>query len=233
MNDRIVCLIPAKGASKRIPKKNIIDLAGKPLILYTIEAAIESRMFDAIYVSTEDEEVERISKIDKIKIHRREEKLAVDPATIEDVALNFIYDLEKKGEKYEILCLLLPTSPLRTSDDIKNAFALFFKTKADFLISVTELETPSFKTLKEENGILVPIFKDLFFKKRSELPKSYRNNGAVMISKISELKKQRTLFGQSLVGYKMPEERSVDIDNYIDLSLANILIKEKNNHKEI
>lgn len=226
---RILCLIPSKGSSKRIPQKNIKKLGEKPLVLYTIEAAIESKVFDDIYISTEDEKVEKISKINRVKIHKRDKKLTVDPVTIEDVAINFIYDIEKQGEKYDILCLLLPTSPLRTSQDIQDAFTLFFKREADFLISITELETPSFKTLKEENDILVPIFDDLFFKKRSELPKSYRNNGAIMISKISEFKKQKTLYGQTLIGYKMPAERSVDIDSDIDFLLANILIEKKSN----
>jgi CMP-N-acetylneuraminic acid synthetase len=142
------------------------------------------------------------------------------------VALNFIIDLEKDGLNYDILCILLPTTPLRTPEDIKEAFKIFFNRNADFLIGITETHPSAFKTFKEERGYLSFLFKD-FIGKKVEPPKTYRHNGAIMIASVNEFKKQKTLYGKKLVGYTMPEERSVDIDNYFDLIVADCIIRKQ------
>ena len=134
---RVIAIIPARGGSKGIPRKNIKPLLGKPLIAYTIEVAVASKLLDKIVVSTEDAEIAEISQRWGAEVVRRPEELARDDSPSVDAILHVIHWFEERGQYFDITALLEPTSPLRKADDLDNAIALLIKNldKADSLVS--------------------------------------------------------------------------------------------------
>lgn len=216
-----LCLIPARGGSKRLPKKNIKLLKGKPMIWYTIEAAIKADIFDDIYVSTEDSEVAQIAKEYGAKVINRPPELSTDLASVVDVSLHALDFLKSKGKEYEILCVLLPTSPLRTHEDIINAYNIFIEQDiSSFLMAVTSYLYDPFIALKEVNGYLEPVFPEYIGKKRQELPEVFVDNGSIYMVRVEEFKKRKTFYGRRLLKYYMPLERSIDIDTEVEFKLA-------------
>lgn len=227
-NPKILCLIPARGGSKRLPRKNILPLKGKPMICYTIEAAIESQVFDDIYVSTDDKEIAEISRSCGVEVISRPEELAGDLVSVVDVCLHVIELLKSKGKEYNILSVLLPTSPLRTSEDIIKAFEIFLSRKdASFLMAVTDYLYDPFQALKEINGYLIPVFPEYIKKKRQELPRVYVDNGSIYIAKMEDFLRYKTFYGTNMIKYYMPFERSVDIDSEVEFKLAEFFLEEK------
>ncbi|MEG6616505.1 acylneuraminate cytidylyltransferase family protein [Peptococcaceae bacterium 1198_IL3148] len=227
MTEKVVCIIPGKGGSTRFPRKNVYPLLGKPLIAYTIEAAKESDLFNDIYVSTEDEEIKEVSQKYGASVpYLRPEYLSKDPAGVVDVCLHMLDYLGQQGKVYDTLIILLPTSPLRNKDDIKNAYEKFLSSKENFLMSVCEFEHSPYRSMRlNEDGTLKPNYEQYIKLKSQELPKSYRVNGAITIVNIESFKKEKSYFTYPLQSYVMPVERSVDIDNISDLLYAEYLLK--------
>ena len=227
---KILALIPARGGSKGLPRKNIKPLLGKPLIAWTVEQAKNSKYIDKVVVSTDDEEIAEISKKYGAEVpFLRPKELARDDSPTIDAIIHAINWFEERGEFFDILILLQPTSPLRTTEDIDNAIELFLNNKdALSLISVKENEHPPFWSLEIENKFLKPLFGEEYFKKRrQELPKSYMPNGAIFISYVDILKKYKTFYTPKTIAYIMPPERSIDIDNEFDFLLAEFILKNK------
>jgi CMP-N-acetylneuraminic acid synthetase len=231
MSDKkILAIIPARGGSKGLPRKNIKPLLGKPLIAWTVEQAKNSKYIDKVVVSTDDEEIAEISKKYGAEVpFLRPKELARDDSPTIDAIIHAINWFEERGEFFDILILLQPTSPLRTTEDIDNAIELFLNNKdALSLISVKENEHPPFWSLEIENKFLKPLFGEEYFKKRrQELPKSYMPNGAIFISYVDILKKYKTFYTPKTIAYIMPPERSIDIDNEFDFLLAEFILKNK------
>ncbi len=229
LKEQFLCIIPAKGASTRLKKKNIVSLCGKPLIFYTIDAARKSDFFKDIIVSTDDEEIKAVSEsFGAVVPYKRPEKLSHDPAGVVDVCLHMIEYLEEQGRHYEVLFILLPTSPLRTELDIMSAFEIYKGSAAKVLMSVSEYEHTPFAALKlDDSGSLSPYFPEYIGMKSQEMPKAYRANGAITIIDIKEFKKQRLYYFCPMAAYIMPWERSIDVDNYNDLKLAEYIISYK------
>ena len=227
---KILAFIPARGGSKGLPRKNIKPLLGKPLIAWTVEQAKNSKYIDKVVVSTDDEEIAEISKKYGAEVpFLRPKELARDDSPTIDAIIHAINWFEERGEFFDILILLQPTSPLRTTEDIDNAIELFLNNKdALSLISVKENEHPPFWSLEIENKFLKPLFGEEYFKKRrQELPKSYMPNGAIFISYVDILKKYKTFYTPKTIAYIMPPERSIDIDNEFDFLLAEFILKNK------
>lgn len=227
MKKKFFGLIPARGGSKGIPKKNIIDLNGKPLIHYTIEAAIKSKNLDDFIVSSDDRKILEISERLNIKTHLRNKTISKDQSPMIDVMLNIVdeYELILKG--YEFLVLLQPTCPLRTAKDIDNAISSFDKSGADTLIScykVDDAHPARMYTIK--NKFLNPINKDQANLNRQDLTEVFHRNGAVYIFKISNIK-NKIQFGEKLFPFIMEEERSLNVDNFYDLKLARLIMNKK------
>jgi len=233
-SERVLALIPAKGKSVRLPRKNVIDFMGKPMLAWTLEAAAETGLFDDIVVSTEDREIAEVSKNYGASVpFVRPNKLAVDPAGVEIVALDALDRLEKLGKHYDTIMILLATSPLREAMDIEKALAQYRKEEAVSLMSVTEFEHSPYAAYKDdETSYLTPIFAEMNRLKSQELPKTYRCNGAIHILNVEFFKKYKSYTCEPLLKYVMPRERSVDIDSINDLEFAefqfNKNIKSKN-----
>jgi N-acylneuraminate cytidylyltransferase len=215
---KIVAIIPARGGSKGIPRKNIINFLGKPLIQWSIEAALKSKYITDVVISSDDDEIlNEAKKNNNVLIIKRPIDLAQDNSKTEPVLVHVLESL--KDIKFDFLILLQPTSPLRTFKDIDLAFEKMFDFKANSLISVCELEHHPYKSFKiDDKGYLKGIINNDFpFFPRQELPKTYRANGAIYIIKVKDFIKNKSLLTDKTIHFKMNQEKSLDIDTLDDL----------------
>ncbi len=226
---KVLTVIPAKIGSKRLPEKNIKKLAGKPLVCYTIESAIASGVCGEIMVSTDSDRIAETARRAGARVpFMRPGYLGKDPYGVVDVCLHVIKEYENRGSLFDTLIILLPTSPFRSAEDIRKSYRMFRETGAEFLMSVSEFSHNPFGALVEDQfnpNIMKPCFPHRIGKKRHELPVAYRANGAICIVDIDAFKKAGTYYGEPLFAYKMPWQRSIDIDDESDFLFAEFLIK--------
>lgn len=231
MSPKIISIIPARGGSKGLPRKNIKVLCGKPLIAYTIEAALKSKYIEKTYVSTEDKEIAEISRNFGAEIINRPLELAKDDSPRRAVIKHAIESLRKKVKCHpDVIVYLQPTSPLRTFKDIDNAVNLFLDNKCDSVVSVCKSKESPYWSLKIKNEFVEPLFdwKYLTNPKRQDLPKSYILNGAIFLTTSNNFLKCNSLINNRTLPYIMPIWKSVDIDDKVDIKLVEFLLKEKN-----
>ena len=227
----ILAIIPARGGSKSIPHKNIVPLSGKPLIAWTIAAARKSKFITRTVVSSDDEKILQVGKKYGAETIKRPAEFATDKATSEPIILH-VLDYFSRYQKYkpDLIVYLQPTSPLRTSLDIDEAFKTFFQKKADALVSVYEIDKSFLKSfLVDQRGMLKGVSNNrLPFMNRQTLPPIYMPNGAIYILKTAQFKKHKRFFENKTTPFIMPADRSIDLDDKKDLSLIRkILGKEK------
>jgi CMP-N,N'-diacetyllegionaminic acid synthase len=229
-NDKkIIGIIPARSGSKGLKDKNIKELCGKPLIAYTIEAAKQSGVFDCIMVSTDSEKYARIAREYGASVpFLRSSENSSDKSGSWDVVREVLANL---NEKFDIVVLLQPTSPLRTSQHIKEAVDLFFEKDADTVCSVCETPHPMFwcNTLNEDLSMMDFIKKE-YQKRRQELPKSYTLNGAIYICKTKYID-NLDFYSNKSFAYVMNKNSSIDIDENLDFQLCELIIKNVLNKK--
>lgn len=231
-NKKIIAIIPARSGSKGLKDKNIKELLGKPLIAYTIEAAINSKIFDEIIVSTDSEKYAEISKKYGANVpFLRSEKNASDEAGSWAVAKEVLDKLEKK---YDIVVLLQPTSPLRTSDDIFKAINLFFKKNADSVVSINKFphSISWINTIDESLSLEGFIKEEYKNRRRQDIKEHYTLNGAIYIVKTSIISNNINLYTAKSFAYIMDEKCSIDIDTESDFIFAEALLKEKYKNNE-
>ena len=224
----ILAVTLARGGSKRLPGKNILDLAGKPLIAWSIEAGLNSKYTDEVIVSSDSDKILNISKKYGTKIVKRPSALASDTATSFD-AIKHTIDI--RDEKFDFVILLQPTSPLRNNGHIDEALELLIKKNADAIISVTETDhSPLWADTLPKDRSMVNFLKNGVLNKRSQdLVKHYRINGAIYICRTEKLLEEKSFFLKgNIYAYQMDRESSVDIDEKIDFQLAKMLIENKN-----
>ncbi len=224
-NKTFLAIIPARGGSKRLPRKNVSDLCGKPLIAYSIEAALKSQYIDKVIVSSDDDEILEISRKYGANIIKRPIELGSDTATT-FVAVNHVLE---NLEIYDFIILLQATSPLRTEIHIDEAIELLDLKNSDSIISVCEMDhSPLWSNTLDSTLSMNGFLKDEVLNKRSQdLEKYYRLNGAIYICKTDELLKEESFFlKENVFAYKMSRKNSIDIDEEIDFIIANELIKE-------
>lgn len=226
-NLNIIAIIPARGGSKGIPRKNIKKIAGKELISYSIIAGKSSKYVKNVWVSTEDDDIEKVSRKYGADIIKRPSELAEDDSPTIDVILNCLEYFHKNKIKVDVILLLQATSPLRTSQDIDQAIEQFVNGEGDSLISVCELSHSPYWSLKLEDGYLEPNFgRDYLNMRRQDLPLLYAPNGSLFIATPDYLLKNKTFYSEKTLPYLMPAERSIDIDNDLDFKLAELILKE-------
>lgn len=221
----VLAIIPARGGSKRIPRKNIKLLAGKPLIVWTIEEAIKSKYIDRLILSSEDEEVIKVAKNYGCEVpFKRPNELAQDDTPgIEPV----IHAINTIPERYNYVCLLQPTSPLRKVIHIDECIKRCVSNNSDSCISVTEVNEHPYWMYEIDSE---DKMKSLFLEKeintnRQQLPKVFVLNGAVYVAKIDILVKTRKFVTKDTLSYIMDKNKSVDIDTELDWKIAeNIII---------
>ena len=224
---KILGLIPARGNSKGVKKKNLKKFLGKPLIQHTIEQARKSKLITDLYVSTENNEIEKISKKLLCKVIKRPKNLAKDNTLIMSVILDAVNKLEKKKNYFDYFVLLQPTS-LRKVKDIDRALQMLIRSSADSLISVYKVDDkhPA-RMYKIKNNKLVSLNKKYESYNRQKLPNIYHRNGAIYAIKYDKLKKFKTFFLKNSIPYIMPINESFAIDNELDFYIAEQIYKKK------
>jgi CMP-N,N'-diacetyllegionaminic acid synthase len=221
----VLGIIPARGSSKGLLRKNITDLAGKPLIAYTINEAKKSRFLDRLILSSDDTEIISIAATYGCETpFIRPAELASDTACNVDVMLHAISLLPIA---YDYIVMLQPTSPLRTGEDIDACIEISVNS-GSCCVSVAESnKSPHWMYKINEKGNMEPFIKDPKLNiQRQYLPKSFTLNGAVYVSETEQLKDNLSFVSDNTIPYVMPQERSVDIDTWIDLSIAEILMNK-------
>lgn len=223
-----IAIIPARSGSKGLKDKNIIDVCGKPLLAYSIEAALTSGVFDKVILSTDSEKYAEIGKSFGAEIMMRCERLSDDKATtfmvIEDI-------LSRLKNHCDYFVLLQPTSPLRTEKHIREAVEQFENhyLNFDFLVSVKEAEHANVLVKPIEDDLSLKYFDTDFSNYRRQGYKDYSPNGAIFIAKPEAYLKQKHFFGGKSMAYIMNKFDSVDIDDELDYKVACMLMGEKNN----
>lgn len=223
-----IAVIPARSGSKGLKDKNIKLLNGKPLIWYSIQAAISSGCFDEVMVSTDSEKYAEIARECGASVpFLRSDEMSTDKAsswgTVQEVLDNF----KDLGKEFDTVMLLQPTSPLRTSEDIKNAFAILEEKNADSVVGVCEMDhSPLWSNVLPENrcldGFIRPEVKES--SGRQSLPTYYRINGAIYLTKVTEAL-GTNLYSDSGYAYIMEQAKSIDIDTELDFKMAEFLIQ--------
>ena len=228
---KVLGLITARGGSKGIPKKNIEHVGGKPLIAWTIEAALKSNVFDRVVVSTDNNEIASVAQKWGAEVpFIRPGRLSKDDSPHVDVLIHAINWLQEK-EDYspEFLMLLQPTSPLRTSEDIDKSFELAVDRKADYVISVQEALSHPYSVMQvaedqKLSEFLMSSGDDASYQRRQVRPKFYSLNGAIFIFKVDVLLTNKNTYPELTFTYVMPKERSLDVDTSWDLHIANLVL---------
>jgi CMP-N,N'-diacetyllegionaminic acid synthase len=228
-NGKILAVITARSSSKRVPRKNIRLLGGKPLIAWTIDEILHSEECIRVIVSTDDPEIASVSRELGAEVpFLRPADLASDTATSFSVVLHAIKWLEQNEGYYpELILLLQPTSPLRSSKDIDNALQIQEMSDADAVVSVTRNEKP-LQLLRniDESGMLTnPVFADTIAQPQNK--ESYLINGAIFLIKTGVFIREKTFYPKQTKAYIMPSERSLDIDTEMDFLIGDLLMKEK------
>lgn len=223
---KVLALIPARGGSKGIKNKNIIDILGKPLIAYTIEAAKGSRFVDDIVVTTDSEKIKEVALAYGASApFLRPKELASDHSTTLDAVLHAIDKLRRQGKEYDILLLLQPTAPLRTAYDIDEALNRFAQKQYQSLTSISEVkDNPILMREYLEDGTMRKLLNTTSTVRRQDMKKMYRVNGCIYVNLIKELSKE-TSFNDNAVGFIMESAHSVDIDEPSDVALAEYYLK--------
>lgn len=230
----MLAVIPARGGSKGVPGKNIKELAGKPLIAYTIEAGLDSNIFEKVIVSTDCEKIADIAKKNGAEIpFIRPDHLSGDMVSSDDVILHALDFYKQRGVEFSSVCKLQPTSPLRNSEHLKEAYKLFCEKKADFLVSVCECEHSPMWSGVLDGSLSLDNFIPENAKRscRQELPSFYRLNGAIYMGLTKALYENRSFLGKNGFAYIMKQEDSIDIDSELDFQYAECILKENMNEK--
>ncbi len=221
---KVVGIIPARGGSKGIPGKNIKKILGKPLLCYTIEAALSSKMIDKIYVSSDyDEILEVANEYKGIDLHKRAKTLATDTSSVTETIFDII---NKTKERFDIIALLQPTSPIRTGKQIDEAILLLKENDtANSIVSVVGMDdTHPARMYWKVGGILQPIMPDLENKRRQDIPVAYYRNGSIYAVKSEAFLREGTIMAKPMLSYEMPISQLLNIDIPRDVIAAEALI---------
>lgn len=223
----MLAVIPARGGSKGVPKKNIRELDGKPLIAYTIKAAIDSNIFEKVIVSTDSKEIADVATFYGAEVpFLRPEEISGDLTSSDDVILHALSYMQQQGYQYSEVCKLQATSPLRNSEHLKEAYKLFREKNADFLVSVCECEhSPLWSGVIGEDLRLDNFIPDEIKRScRQDLPTYYRLNGAIYMGKVEQFNINKSFLGKNCIAYIMAQKDSIDIDSQLDFTLAEVMI---------
>lgn len=222
-----IAIIPARSGSKGLKDKNIRLLNGMPLIWYSIQAAITSKCFDEVMVSTDSEKYAEIAReCGAVVPFLRSERMSMDATSSWDAVQEVLDNYRNMGKEFDTVMLLQPTSPLRSADDIKKAFSIYQENGADSVVSVCEVDhSPLWCNVLPENRCLDGFIKSEVKESsgRQSLPIYYRINGAIYLTKITD-ELGANLYSKSGYAYIMPQDKSVDIDTELDFRMAEFLL---------
>lgn len=224
MANKIIAIIPARGGSKRVPRKNILDFAGKPMIAWTIEAAKATGIFDAIIVSTDDQEIAAVSREFGAEVPFLRTDKADDHAPVSEATIHTLKQLETSGRSFDIVVQLFSVCPLRNAADILHAYQFFQQQKASFQISCFKygFMNPWWAIRKNADHQGDWLFKDTL-KRSQDLPELFCPTGAIWIAAVHDLLESNTFYGPGHIYCEIDWKRAVDIDSYEDIEFATAL----------
>lgn len=226
-----IIIIPARGGSKRVPRKNVKPLLGKPLICWTIEAAIEAKLCARIVITSDDNEILNLAQKyagEGVVARKRPNELATDRASTVDAIVDVLESEEANGNSPETVVLLQPTSPLRNADDIIESLHIFNSGKnSETVVSVCEAEHPTawLGYVKKDKSF---IGTKLLDRRSQDHRKEYRLNGAVYVASAKHIISKKSLFTGNLLASLMPRSRSIDIDEEVDFKICEGLLLADN-----
>ncbi|MFZ5571680.1 MAG: pseudaminic acid cytidylyltransferase [Thermodesulfobacteriota bacterium] len=221
MQPSALAIIPARGGSKRIPRKNIKPFAGEPIIRYSIRAALMSGCFSEVMVSTEDKEIADVaSRCGATIPFRRSEKTADDQAMLADVIEEVVLEYQKRGRRFDLFCCILPTAPFISGDRIKEAYDLLVRNDVDSVFPVTRFSYPIQRALRIENGLMKMFWPENYNVRSQDLEPAFHDSGQFYWMKTASLLRQKQLFAEKSIGLELPESEVQDIDNEEDWKVA-------------
>lgn len=223
-----IAIITARGGSKRIPRKNIKPFLGKPIIAYSIEAAVASGLFDEVMVSTDDEEIAQIAKQYGAKVpFMRSEKTSNDFATTNDVLLEVLSEYEKRGEAFDAACCLYPTAPFVTAEKLRQAMEKLLASDADTLIPVVAFSYPTQRAMIIREGKLVFEYPQYMTARSQDLTPHFHDVGQFYCLKVEAYKRNRNLLRGDIIPFVVSELEVQDIDNQTDWEIAEIKYRKE------
>lgn len=216
-----IAIITARGGSKRIPRKNIKEFCGKPILAYSIEAAIQSGSFDKVMVSTDDQEIAEIAKQYGAEVpFYRSEKTANDYATTNDVLLEVLEEFEKRGEHYDLGCCIYPTAPFVTAQKLQDAVDQLLGSDADTLIPVVSFSYPPQRAMIVKEGRLVFEYPQYLDSRSQDLEPHYHDVGQFYVFRTAAFMKNKKLMVGNILPLVVSEMEVQDIDNQTDWEIA-------------
>jgi len=222
-----IAIIPARGGSKRIPRKNIKDFLGKPMIAYSIEAALKSQLFNEVMVSTDDEEIAEVALKYGAKVpFLRSKENANDFATLADVLIEVVNQYKKTGKSVENICCILPTAPLTTPSRINEAFEKLVDEDLESVVPVVAFSYPILRALEfNDDNKLKMIWPEHLTTRSQDLKPTYHDSGSFYWVRNKALLDQKTMFCKNGSAIVLPETEVQDIDNEPDWKLAELKYK--------
>lgn len=216
-----VAIITARGGSKRIPRKNIKEFCGKPILAYSIEAALQSGMFDMVMVSTDDQEIAQIAGQYGAQVpFFRSGRMSNDYATTNDVLLEVLEELEKRGGKYDLACCIYPTAPFVTAQKLKNAVELLLESDADTLIPVVSFSYPPQRAMIVKDGRLVFEYPQYLDSRSQDLEPHYHDVGQFYVFRTGAFRVNQKLMVGNILPMVVSELEVQDIDHQTDWEIA-------------
>jgi len=224
----VFCLIPARGGSKRLPGKNLINLKGKPLIAHTIKAAMQSGIFDDVYVSSDSPEILKVAEEYGAEPLIRPAEFSTDHVMIPALCMHVLDSLKEQGKTYDYFALLQPTSPLRNSNDVREAFALLMKQNAETLVTVSPFIQPIQRAVRIGDGVVKPFFTvEQMEKGEQDYEPIYSCHGAICMAKCDTFLEKQSFLLETTIPYILPSERALDINDAYEMAWAEFLLSHK------
>lgn len=220
----VLGIIPARGGSKGVKRKNLIDIDGNPLIRYSFQTAQESTLMTQFVVSTDDDEIEEYAISQKVDVVKRPKEIAEDHSPVIDAVK---YTLDQLETQFDLIILLQPTSPIRTGEDLDNVIKMFEDQNLDGVVSVIPMDDvhPARMYELEDDKTMVPLNEQMEVQRRQELPVVYYRNGAIYAIRTKTMYDERTLMAKRKKGYVMSADLWANIDCYRDVIVTDALVR--------
>lgn len=216
-----LCVITARGGSKRIPKKNVREFCGRPIIAYSIEAALESGLFDEVMVSTDDEGIADVARACGAKVpFMRSAEASDDFATTAEVLLEVLGEYGRHGRAFDTVCCVYPTAPFVTAEKLRGAMGLYESSGADAVLSVTRFSFPPQRGLVADGGGVRYWMPEFESARSQDLEPVYHDAGQLYVRRAAALRETGSMLGPTTAAYEVPETEVQDIDNETDWQIA-------------
>lgn len=222
-NKKRIAIITARGGSKRIPKKNIRLFCGKPILTYSIRAALDAGIFDKVMVSTDSEEIAQIAREAGADVpFMRSDATSGDYATTAEVLLEVLAEYEKQGESFDTVCCIYPTAPFVTEQKLRDGIALLEEQDVDSVVPVVRYSYPPQRAFVQKDGYTVLKFPEYLGARSQDLEPFFHDCGQFYCMQVKNFKEKKQIFTDRMLSIEMPETEVQDIDNETDWKLAEL-----------